>query len=152
MTEHKINEPVNYITIADRVLNGEFGNCVERKKKLEAAGYNYEAVQTIVNEKISKISPLYIKDVKFNGPATIVFWIDGTKTVVKCSENDVFDQEKGLAMAMIKKMSGNVNSYHKIFKKWCKEDEEEGTIFSYTLLEETFEKLFKGGFKERDEE
>ena len=39
-----------------------------------------------------------IKDVIYNDPATIVFWEDGTKTVVKC-KNEKFDPEKGLAMA-----------------------------------------------------
>lgn len=37
-----------------------------------------------------------IKDVIFAPPATIVYWSDGSKTVVKCSEKDVFDPEKGL--------------------------------------------------------
>ena len=36
-----------------------------------------------------------IKDVIFAPPATIVYWSDGAKTVVKCSEKDVFDPEKG---------------------------------------------------------
>ena len=43
-----------------------------------------------------------IKNVIFNDPATIVFWNDGTKTVVKCGKNDTFDPEKGLAMAISK--------------------------------------------------
>lgn len=38
----------------------------------------------------------------FNDPATIVFWSDGTKTVVK-AHNEPFNQEKGLAMAIVKK-------------------------------------------------
>ena len=37
-----------------------------------------------------------ILDVMFNEPATIVFWADGTKTVVK-AVYDEFDPEKGLA-------------------------------------------------------
>ena len=41
-----------------------------------------------------------IKNVIFNDPATIVFWEDGTKTVVKCQDGDEFDPEKGLAMAI----------------------------------------------------
>lgn len=65
-------------------------------------------------------APISIIDVKFNGPATIVFWSDNTKTVVKCSDNDNFDPEKGLAMAICKKLlSNNKGSYYEIFKKWC---------------------------------
>ena len=47
-----------------------------------------------------------IKNVIFNDPATIVMWSDGTKTVVKCGENDIFDPEKGVAMCCMKKLLG----------------------------------------------
>ncbi|MBR3226852.1 MAG: hypothetical protein IKF78_16175 [Atopobiaceae bacterium] len=38
-----------------------------------------------------------------NGPALIVFWNDGTKTVVKCHDEE-FDYEKGLAMALARRL------------------------------------------------
>ena len=76
-----------------------------------------------------------IKKVVFNNPATIVFWEDGTKTIVKTrplkknqklninsnKNNNVecFDKEKGLAMAIVKKVMGNKGSYYETFKKWC---------------------------------
>lgn len=59
-----------------------------------------------------------IKNVIFNDPATIVFWEDGTKTVVKCQECDEFDPEKGLAMAIAKKSYGNKGNYCNKMKKW----------------------------------
>lgn len=59
-----------------------------------------------------------IKKVIFNNPATIVFWSDGSKTVVKCGENDTFDPEKGLAMAISKKFFDNMGYYYDVFKKW----------------------------------
>jgi len=64
------------------------------------------------------IDPMEIKDVIFNDPATIVFWADGTKTVVKCQEGDEFDPEKGLTMAIAKKVYGNKGSYCNAIKKW----------------------------------
>ena len=60
-----------------------------------------------------------IKNVKFNGPATIVFWADGTKTVVKCQYGDDYSEEIGLAMCIVKKAFGNKSNYNDIFKKWC---------------------------------
>ena len=60
-----------------------------------------------------------IKNVIFNDPATIVFWTDGAKTVVKCQEGDIFDPEKGLTMAIAKKVYGNKSSYCNVIKKWC---------------------------------
>lgn len=44
-TTKKSNE-----VIAKEVLAGKWGNGTERKKKLEAAGYNYSAIQQIVNK------------------------------------------------------------------------------------------------------
>ena len=58
-----------------------------------------------------------IKDVMFNGTATIVFWADDTKTVVK-AVGEAFDPEKGLAMAIAKKALGNKGNYFNKIKKW----------------------------------
>lgn len=66
-----------------------------------------------------------IKKVIFNYPATIVLWSDGSKTVVKCQDGDIYDPEKGLAMAISKKALGNKGNYCNEFKKWLPEDEEE---------------------------
>jgi len=52
-----------------------------------------------------------IKNVIFAPPATIVYWSDGSKTVVKCSE-------KGLAMAIAKRCGGNKGSYYKEIQNW----------------------------------
>ena len=60
-----------------------------------------------------------IKNVKFNGPATIVFWADGTKTVVKCQDGDDYSEEVGLAMCIVKKAFGNTSKCNDVFKKWC---------------------------------
>ena len=64
-----------------------------------------------------------IKKVIFNNPATIVFWSDGSKTVVK-AHNDDYDPEKGLAMAIAKKALGNEGNYYNVFKKWLPKDDE----------------------------
>lgn len=63
-----------------------------------------------------------IERVIFNGPATIVFWQDDTKTVVKCREGDTFDPEKGIAMAIAKKALGNEDGYYEDIKKWLPTD------------------------------
>ena len=58
------------------------------------------------NTMIHKRKSLGIKNIIFNGPATIIFWDDNTKTIVKCGEGDVFDPEKGIAMAVMKRALG----------------------------------------------
>ena len=64
----------------------------------------------------------FIKNVIYNDPATIVFWSDETKTVVK-SEDEPFDPEKGLAMAIAKKHFGNEGNYYDIFREWLPKEE-----------------------------
>ena len=75
--------------------------------------------QSVFSDTVSSIPE--IKSAIYNDPATIVFWEDGTKTVVKC-KNEKFDPEKGLAMAFSKKMLGNKGNYYNIFKKWLPEE------------------------------
>lgn len=57
-----------------------------------------------------------IDRVIYNNPATIVLWKDGTKTVVK-AQDEAFDEEKGLAMAIAKKVYGNNGRYFDKLKK-----------------------------------
>lgn len=64
-----------------------------------------------------------IEKVIFNYPATVVIWKDGTKTIVKAGDHDVFDPEKGLAMAIAKKALGNQGNYYEVFKKWLPEED-----------------------------
>ena len=62
-----------------------------------------------------------IKKVIFNDPATIIFWKDGSKTVVKCQPDDKYDKMTGFAMACAKYMFGNEGNYYEVFKKWVGE-------------------------------
>lgn len=59
-----------------------------------------------------------IKNVIFNPPATIVFWTDGSKTVVKCNAKEEFDPEKGMAMAIAKRCANNSDDFYKEIKRW----------------------------------
>lgn len=59
-----------------------------------------------------------IKNVIFNPPATIVFWTDGSKTVVKCNAKEEFDPEKGMALAIAKRCANNSDDFYKEIKKW----------------------------------
>lgn len=59
-------------------------------------------------------------NVIFNNPATIVYWSDGTKTVVKCQPGDTFSAETGLTTAMLKKYMGNDNTFNRVINYWLK--------------------------------
>ena len=80
-----------------------------------------EATALLKNPKRVKkfVVPKAVK-VIFNYPATIIIWEDGTKTVVKV-QDEYFDEEKGFAMAFMKKVMGNTGKYFDEVKKWCQE-------------------------------
>lgn len=81
-----------------------------------------------------------IKKVHFNNPATVVLWSDGTKTIVRCGDNDIFDPEKGLAIAIAKKSLGNQGNYYNEFKKWLPEEKTDADDTNDILVEPYEEK------------
>ncbi len=48
-----------------------------------------------------------IKRVIYNEPATVVLFDDGTKTVAKATDGDVYDCNTGLAICLAKKLLGS---------------------------------------------
>ena len=83
---------------------------------------------TMKNTNNKPIPSNPIKQVIFNGPATIVYWKDGCKTVVKCQEGAVNDPEKGLAMAVARHYFCDIlrmSRYDGIFKKYLPKETKE---------------------------
>ena len=74
----------------------------------------YGAASMSMNNNTS----VFLMRVIYNDPATIAFWSDGTKTIVKAQPGDIFDPEKGLAMVIVKKACGNKGNYYNSFKRW----------------------------------
>lgn len=61
----------------------------------------------------------HINKVIFHKPATIVYFDDGDKVVVKTYKDNKFNPEAGLALCILKKMLGNdAEKFHKFFKDW----------------------------------
>lgn len=56
----------------------------------------------------------HIDHVIFNGPATIVFWNDGTKTVVKHDGKGRKDKRTAIMYAFMRKIYGEGKEYHNI--------------------------------------
>lgn len=85
-----------------------------------------ESTMKNTNNKPTLSNP--IKQVIFNGPATIVYWKDGCKTIVKCQEGAVNDPEKGLAMAIARHYFCDIlgmSRYDGIFKKYLPKETKE---------------------------
>jgi hypothetical protein len=118
----KENKMKNMYVVVDgkayRPIGGTIEHSIDTCCRVEL-----EAYLTPVNEVALKPT---IKDVIFNPPATIVFWSDDTKTVVK-ADDETYDPEKGIAMAISRKMIGdNKREYYNVFrhylKKWEKQN------------------------------
>lgn len=98
----------------------EDSNCM---LSTDSAVYNYNRTviqSNTIKEKLNIAFGCYIEKVIFNPKATIVFWSDHTKTIVKLDKDDERDDEKGLAMAISKKFLGNKSNYYNEFRKWLK--------------------------------
>lgn len=100
---------------------------VNTKPDLEAEKARKEFLKNLALPHVSEITKHKvntlpeIKKVIFNPPATIVFWLDGTKTVVKCKEGEEFSEWAGIALCLAKKLYGP--NFHKIFKAHCSNPE-----------------------------
>ena len=137
------SDPLNYkifdikVTISTKELN-----TITLRKRKKDEGRNEmpakrKSTSSCVYYAVKSVSAPSIKKVIFNDPATIVFWSDGSKTVVKCQDGDIYDPEKGLAMAISKKALGNKGNYCEVFKKWLPEDE--GDVVEFRFDSSDFE-------------
>ncbi len=100
-------------------------------------------------EDAEPVSPFAIKNVIFSNPCTIVFWKDGTKTIVRCGENEYYDPEKGIAMALMRKVYGPRHSYMKVLgpyieEFWRKEEVKEQLIGAVGSNRLSFADILKG--------
>lgn len=91
------------VLIVDEDLSRDTSDLINKVLKGNEKMINYERLLTP-------------KKVIFNGPATIVFWRDGTKTVVKLSKNDKANPYNGFCAALAKKIFENNSKIQKIVK------------------------------------
>lgn len=79
---------------------------------------DYKLPDWIKNRRNAILKP---ERVIFHDPATIVYWNDGTKTVVKCDSRDSYSKEAGLAMCYMKKMLGSSRAFNDTLRKWTED-------------------------------
>lgn len=83
-------------------LAGIFGFSNTNTNKQQKVAY-YSSGQ-----ELTAATKLSIKKIIFNGPATVVFWTDGTKTIVRYNDDTetIDDREKAVFAACAKKLLG----------------------------------------------
>lgn len=113
----------------DNALNNEYVKLSEARTNEILDIFNPQltttSTQTTTRVKVYNFpgvlpTNVYMKEVIYHKPATIVFWSDGTKTVCKCHDDDTYSEETGLAMCICKKMLGN-KEFKRIFEAWLPE-------------------------------
>ena len=138
--ETKVKKPTMYITTARATGKSEIQRRLEERLSSEPLEFytSPEWKKCMLNAMFGKYAytdkekemKVKIEKVYFNAPYTIVIWSDKTKTMVK-AENECYDEEKGLAMAICKKFLGTNNSkgnYFDEFKKWLPKEEKKVPI------------------------
>ena len=123
--------PVAYVNITDILKKTERKETMERKeimtlKMLLNSEYGTVAMVRQMLDTLG-VKPQYpkITRVIFNDPATIVFWSDGDKTIVKYQEGDVYSPETGIAYATMKKFLGTNATRSNYISKDIKKQVEE---------------------------
>ena len=69
-----------------------------------ALSYANGLMKELTKMNLYKNLPSMVEKITYCGPATIVFWKDGTKTVIKCHEGDQFDEATGFLLCCLRKM------------------------------------------------
>lgn len=115
-------------TTAAEAMSDYVRNCLAK----QALNSIYGASSASKKSNSSKaVNPFEIKKVYFNDPVTVVIWTDGTKTIVRCQEGDVYSKETGLALCIAKKALGNKGNFNDVFHKWIPEEDKEFVYPTY---------------------
>ena len=116
--EFKLGDYMDYMsTVRPRSINDIWGPWTH-KEQWKFDFKNYVPADAEATSKLYEERRMAIKDIKRNGPATIVFWLNGEKTVVQCRPGDQDDIEKGVIMAIVKgycTKNKNIKNWTKIF-------------------------------------
>ena len=103
-TSNSITTPnvlASHISTVNKILNDE---------------YKYSGKLPFINPDV------YIKEVVYSDPATIIFWSDNTKTVCKCRYPDTYSKETGLTLCVLKKIFGGTKLKH-LMEDWIPDQE-----------------------------
>lgn len=131
-----------YICVGDKKYN------IDYMTSRITSRNEYQEINTCTHlSPYNEFNPYEPEKVIFNDPATIVFWKDGTKTVVK-AVYEPFDKEKGLAMAIAKKALGNEGKYFNVFKKFISESDTVSPSIDYhDKLNDTLQQAYHEAIK-----
>lgn len=86
----------------------------------EALNQLFGQVANVIKE-VLMVMGIGIEKVIFNDPATVVYWTDGVKTVVRCHDGDAYDERTGLLLCCAKRLFGNTGHYNDVLSRAMEE-------------------------------
>lgn len=102
---------ISYSNISSSISTANVSDCCGYKTKT----YTYD--ELLIPSAMKKYEPEFITldvdRIVFNDPATIVFWADGTKTIVKRSPKEKPNKYNAFCAAVTKRIFGNNSQIRK---------------------------------------
>lgn len=122
---------IEYLVRLDALYKGE-----KRRYKW----FYSEEILEVVAPSSNNIADDEIKKIIFSGPKTIVFWKDGTKTVVSMNKDEAkFDPEAAFCAAYTKKMFGTNSKIKRViaeksnYEDWKEKEEPDDQLYKLGL-------------------
>ena len=143
---HYLLDPEQVVAISKPVFQRMLNACSKARKDV----HNYMQKDSEFTSRIHRQFQFAPKEIIYNDAATIVYWTDGTKTVVKCNENDEYSEYAGFVAAVAKKMYGGANVINRLIdsKKIIR-----GTGLGQPFrLKKTFEEILDEAAQKADKE
>lgn len=110
-TQHWL-DPEQVVAISKPVFQRMLNECSKARKNV----HDYMQKDSEFTATLYRQFRFAPKEIIYNDAATIVYWTDGTKTVVKCNENDEYSEYSGFVAAVAKKMYGGTGPINQIIK------------------------------------
>ena len=76
-----------------------------------------EGILTRLTKRKPQAPELMVTDVIYHNPATVVYWSDNSRTIVKCQPGDTYNPMTGFLLALCKKVCGNTGNYNDLLRE-----------------------------------
>lgn len=107
---HYLLDPEQIVAISKPVFQKMLNECTKARRNV----HDYMQKDSEFTARIHRQFRFAPKEIIYNDAATIVYWTDDTKTVVKCNENDEYSEYAGFVAAVAKKMYGGANAINRL--------------------------------------
>lgn len=138
---HYLLDPDQVVSITRPVFQRMLNECSKARRDV----HDYMQKDSEFTAALYRQFQFMPKEIIYNDAATIVYWTDGTKTVVKCNENDEYSEYAGFVAAVAKKMYGGANAINRLIDS--KKVIRGNGLRQPFRSEKTFEEILSGAAK-----